>query len=129
MDTIEEKKALTEQGKEHNEISASQLSYDNRLDYFDKLVTLLGSIPEYNPNEKELKVAFLAGLLNNLKARNTAAVEAATQVSNARISRNEVLYKENAGIVDTALSVKNYFKSVFGAASPRHKQISGLEFK
>jgi hypothetical protein len=127
--TEEEKKALAEQGKEQIEISASQLSFDNRLDTLDKLVNLLGSIPAYNPNEEDLKVSSLAALLEDLKAKNKSVVDATTPLSNARIARNDILSKENTGLVDVALDVKSYVKSVFGATSPQFHQISGLEFK
>lgn len=32
------------------------------------------------------------------------------------------------GLVQTALDVKKYIKSVFGATSPQFKQVSGPEF-
>ena len=127
--TEEEKKALAEQGKEQAEISSSQLSFDNRIDNFDKLINLLGSIPAYNPNEEDLKVSSLTALLEDLKAKNQAVVDATTPLSNARIARNDNLYKESTGLVDVALDVKSYVKSVFGAKSPQFHQISGLEFK
>ena len=45
-----------------------------------------------------------------------------------RISRNNLLYKENTGLYDVALDVKNYIKSVFGATSPQYKQVSKIKF-
>jgi len=127
--TEEEKQELIAQGKEVNEISSSQLSFDNRIDNLDKLINLLSSIPEYNPNETELQVASLTTLLEDLRVKNNAAIAATTPLSNARIARNEILYIENVGLVDTALNAKSYVKSVFGATSPQYRQISGLEFK
>lgn len=127
--TEDEKKALAEKGKEVVEISTSQMSYDSRLDNFFKLIQLLSSVPEYNPNEKELKIEHLNTILDDLKAKNAAVVESTIPVSNARISRNEILYKENTGLCDVAMDVKTYIKSVFGATSPQYKQISKLEFK
>jgi len=50
-------------------------------------------------------------------------------LSNARITRNDILYKPNTGLVDIAIDTKTYIKSVFGASSPQYKQVSGLEFK
>jgi hypothetical protein len=55
-------------------------------------------------------------------------VTATIQLSNARISRNDVLYKENIGLVDIAFDTKVYIKSVFGASSPQFKQVSKLNF-
>lgn len=127
--TEEEKQALAAEGNGQKEISSSQLSFDSRIDNFDKLISLLSTIPAYNPNEEELKITSLTAYLEDLKAKNAAVIEAATALSNARIARNEMLYKENAGLIDTALDVKSYVKSVFGAGTPQFRQISGLEFK
>ena len=127
--TEEEKQALISAGKEVNEISSSQLSFDNRIDNLDKLINLLNSIPEYNPNETELQVASLTTLLEDLRTKNNAAIAATTPLSNARIARNDILYNNGAGLVDKALNVKAYVKSLYGASSPQYHQISGLEFK
>ena len=125
----DEVKALAAEGKEVNEISTSQMSYDSRLDNFDKLIKLLTSVTLYAPNEAELKVAALTTLYNDLKAKNAAVIAATTPLSNARITRNDVMYKANTGLVDIALDTKTYIKSVFGASSPQYKQISKLGFK
>jgi hypothetical protein len=127
--TEEEKKALAAEGKEVIEISTSQMSYDSRLDNFDKLIKLLASVPSYVPNEPELKVESLITVYNNLKTKNSAVIAAATQLSNARILRNDILYKENTGLVDIALDSKSYIKSLFGAKSPQYKQVGKLEFR
>lgn len=127
--TEEEKAAEKAVGKETKEISASQQSYDSRLDNFDKLIKLLASITLYAPNETDLKVAALTTYYNDLKAKNAAVVAAATPLSNARISRNDILYKENTGLVDIALDVKTYIRSLFGRTSPQYNQVSSIEFK
>jgi hypothetical protein len=126
--TEAEKKAEAEAGKEVVEISSSQMSYDSRLDNFDKLVKFLSGVPQYAPNEEDLKVTTLTALYNDLKAKNSAVVNAATLLNNARILRNEVLYKTNTGLVDLAIDTKTYIKSVFGATSPQFKLVSKLEF-
>ena len=127
--TDEEKAAEKAAGKETKEISSSQMSYDSRLDNFDKLIKLLTSVTLYAPNEADLKVTALTTLYNDLKAKNTAVVTATTPLSNARISRNDILYKPNTGLVDIALDTKTYIKSLYGATSPQYKQVSKLEFK
>jgi len=68
-------------------------------------------------------------MLEDLRTTNNVAVNAATPLSNSRIERNEILYKKDSGLVDIALNVKSYAKSVFGVQSPHYRQISGLEFK
>ena len=125
----EDKKLLAEDGKEVNQISASQMGYDNRVENLYKLLMLLNSIPQYNPNEEDLKISTLTALYEDLKAKNTAVVETTTPLSNSRIARNEVMYKPLAGLVDIAFDTKVYIKSVFGPSSPQYKQVSKLEFK
>ena len=126
--TEDEKKALLAEGIETKEVSSSQMSSDSRLENFDKLIQLLGSVTLYAPNEEDLKVTTLTALYNDLKTKNAAVVAATIPLSNARIARNEVLYKDLVGLHDLSLDVKTYIKSVFGATSPQYKQISGLKF-
>ena len=104
------------------------MSYDNRLDNLSKLVNLLSSETGYAPNENELKVATLNTMLTTMKAKNTAVINAITALSNARIDRNKILYKEGTGLYDIAMAVKAYVKSVFGATSPEYKQVSKIKF-
>lgn len=124
----EEKKEALDAGKEIVEISTSQMSYDSRLDNFDKLIKLLTSIPQYTPNEADLKVSYLITLYNDLKAKNLAVINAELTLSNTRISRNDIMYKETTGLVDVASDVKIYIKSLFGATSQQYKQITSLKF-
>lgn len=126
--TEEEKKAIETEGKEVNQISASQMSFDNRIENFDRLIMLLSSIPLYNPNEEELKVETLKALHNQLKEKNSEVILPIVQLSNSRMTRNKILYSENTGLVDVALDSKTYIKSIFGATSPQYKQISKLRF-
>ena len=127
--TEEEKAALASEGKEVNQISAAQLSYDNVLDTFDKQVTLLATIPQYAPNETELQLATLQNLFTALKAENIAVKNVATNLSNRRMARNESLYNEETGLVALASFTKNYVKSLYGTSAPQYKQISSLAFK
>jgi hypothetical protein len=125
----EKNAAATEaEGKEVNQISSSQMSYDSRLDNFDKLIKLLASEPEYAPNEADLKIDSLTTYYNDLNTKNTAVINATVPLNTARISRNIVLYTPLSGVVDISVDVKTYVKSVFGATSPQYKAISGLTF-
>ena len=126
--TEEEKTAAKAAGTETKEVSSSQMSYDSRLESFDKLIKLLTSITLYAPNEADLKVATLTTMLNDLKAKNTAVVATLVSLSNARIARNDLMYKANTGMLDIALDSKAYIKSAFGGTSPQYKQVSKLKF-
>ena len=88
--TDEEIKALEAEGKEVNQISVSQMGYDTRLYNFDKLISLLKTVPEYNPNEEELKTDSLKLYHTDLKAKNDNVVTASSQLDLARNNRNEI---------------------------------------
>ena len=126
--TDEEKKALEAEGKEVNQISTSQMGFNDRLENFDKLITLLSSIPNYAPNEEDLKIESLSAYRDSLKAKNLAVLPTEVQLSNARIARNNIQDSPLTGLVDIAFDAKVYIKSVFGATSPQYKQISKLAF-
>ena len=114
---------------EPRQISASQMSYDSRLDNLEKLIKVLASNPLYAPNENDLKVSALTALYNDLKSKNSAVVLAAAQLGSARIARNELFYNPSTGMLALVAEVKAYVKSLFGATSPQYKQISSLKFK
>jgi len=128
----EKPKPITTPGSEAAEdksISVSQQSYDSLIENFDKLIQLVSTEPTYTPNETDLQVSTLTTTLGNLKTTNTAVVNSYTNYSNSRITRDSILYAATSGLVDVALEVKKYVKSVFGATSPQFKQVSKLEFK
>ena len=110
-------------------IISHRMDFETRLDNFDLFIKQITSITQFNPNEPELKVTGLTAFYTDLKTKNSAAINAATQHSNARISRNDVINRDNTGLVDIALDTKMYVKSVFGASSPQYKQIAKLVFK
>ena len=124
----EEKQAALAAGQEVVEISSAQTSIDNLLENFDKLIKLLSSIPEYAPNETELTVSSLTAHYNDMFAKNQAVIDAEQPLNSLRITRNELLYNENTGIVNVANAAKLYTKSVFGATSPQYKQVTSLQF-
>jgi hypothetical protein len=109
-------------------ISVSQQSFNYLVEHFAKMVSLLSAEPVYIPNESELKVTALNAYLSNLRANNTTVVMAHTSLSNARISRNAILYHIVTGLCRNAKEAKLYIKSVFGATSAQFKQVSALEF-
>lgn len=127
--TAEELAASATEGSPVKQVSSSQMGFDNRINNLDSLIQLLVTIPEYAPNEADLKTESLGTYLQALKTVNTLASNAETALDNARIARNEVLYKPSTGLVDVATSVKLYVKSAFGATSAQYKQVAGLSFK
>lgn len=124
----EQKAALEADGKEANQKSSSQMGYDDRVENFEKLISLLQSIPEYNPNEEELKIVTLQALLDDLKVKNSQVVKNNFLLEAARGVRKEIVNTSLTGLVDIASDVKSYIKSVFGARSTQYKLVSGLRF-
>lgn len=110
-------------------ISASQMSYDNRIANFAELIDLLKTNGLYNPNEDDLKIPALEALLADMKAKNTAVINAVSEARAARINRDAVLYNDTDGIIALTNLVKKYVKSLFGAQSPQYKQLTALKFK
>ncbi len=109
-------------------ISTSQQSYDQQIQHFAGLVSVLQSETTYIPNENELKIPTLTAKQTDLTAKNNAVATAYASVSNSRINRNTILYKEDTGLFDIAAEVKKYIKSVYGASSPQFAQVKGIEF-
>jgi hypothetical protein len=110
-------------------ISVSQQSFDSLVDNFEKLIVAVTAEKSYSPNEADLQVTTLNATLTRLKTLNTDAINATTPYDNAMIERDNILYQTDTGLIDIALNVKKYVKSVFGATNPQYKQISGLEFR
>ena len=115
-----------ESAKSH---SAAQLSYDSIIEHFANIIEILLAESTYSPNESDLKVTALQATLADLKAKNTAVISAYTNLTNARINRDKVLYAEGTGIVDVAKEAKYYIKSIYGAQSPQYKQVTKLIFR
>lgn len=111
-----------------NTISSSQQSYDQLIQHFIGLKSVLDAEPTYTPNETDLQITSIDAKIADLTAKNTAVATAYANVSNSRISRNKILYTNTASLVETANEVKKYIKSVFGATSPEYAQVKGIEF-
>ena len=109
-------------------ISSSQQSYDQLIQHFKGLISILKNEPSYAPNETPLKIITLEDKAANLQDKNHLVADAYTADSNARMNRDKILYKEDTGLVDTASEVKKYIKSVYGATSPEFAQVKGIAF-
>lgn len=110
-------------------VSVSQHSYDSQVDNLDRFVESLAAIPEYNPNEEELKVATLKTVAVEFRKLNNLCNTASYALDSARAIRNTELYAPNTGLVDVALGVKSYVKALFGATSEEYKRIAKVEFR
>ena len=126
--TEEQKAALLAEGKEANQISTSQLGYDDKVENLESLISFLQTVPEYNPNEEELKISTLQALSADLRAKNVSVMQTDIAVETARGTRKSLQNTPLTGLVDVANDVKSYIKSVFGVKSTEYKLVSKLRF-
>ncbi len=109
--------------------STSQLSYDNQVGNVEGMLALLSNITLYNPNEDQLKIASLQAFATELRAANNAVSATFVPLSQARATRDELLYTSEDSVVNIAKLVKAYVSAAFGTQSPLYKQIKGLKFE
>lgn len=76
------------------------------------MIELMENNPVYAPNEVDLQVATLQARSTTMKNANTGVTNTTVPLSNARISRNNELYGDDAGLVELAGLVKKYVKSL-----------------
>jgi hypothetical protein len=107
--------------------SVSQLDFDSMLNNFEAMVSLVGAQSSYQPNEQDLTLNALQVRATELRTMNTAVISALVVLSNARASRNKLLF-EQAGIHGAALAAKRYVKGAFGTQSLAYNQIKGILF-
>jgi hypothetical protein len=112
-----------EAAKKH---SASQMSYESILGNVRGYNALVKNEPLYKSNEADLKTANLDAVADDLEAKNNAVSASFPPVGQARSLRDGLLYNNPNHIVDTALSVKEYTKSM--ADDTLYKSIKSLKF-
>lgn len=110
-------------------VSASQMSFDNRLGNLRTYLALLGQLPDYDPNEADLKLTALGAFADDLQARNDAVSATFVPLSQARGLRDQLLYQADNCVVNTALLAKSYASGAVGNKGPLYKQIKSLSFE
>lgn len=108
--------------------STSQKSYDSQIGHVENIVALLGNIPSYGPHEEDLTIASLQGFVGEMRGVNDAVNTNFVPYSQARSTRDVVLYTGEDSVVNIALLVKAYVSAAFGRQSPLYKAIKGLTF-
>lgn len=109
--------------------STSRQSYDSLYENFNDMVNLLNIAAGYDTNQAEFQIADLTAFAQKLKTANEKINNAIVEVTNKRIQRNNLLYTQANGLVDTALEAKKYIKGLFGASSLQYKTINSISFR
>lgn len=121
--------ATAEEGEEiPKNISTSRQSYTQQAENFGILVQLLSTIPSYNPNEDDLKLASLTTYQASLMSATQAVDHTEAELNVSIIERNQTLYADGTGLYTIAQNVKKYLKSAYGATSPEYSKISKIKF-
>jgi hypothetical protein len=108
--------------------SSSQMSYDNQVGHLQSYIEIVKNVPEYNPNEADLKVAALIAYANNLTAKSNAVSTTSAALNQARGTRDRLLYLDEDSVVNTAKLVKSYVQAALGSDSQLFKKIKPLKF-
>ncbi len=125
----ERAKKINPENLDKKHISASQMSFDNRVANFKLLIDLLQNIPEYKPNEKDLQIDSLIALHKIMVEKNLEVINARTSLGSLRDARNKILYSPTTGMYDIALASKKYVRVLFGTESKEYKRVRKIIFK
>lgn len=120
--------APDENGQPTNTISTSRQSYTQMADNFGILLQLLVTIPNYNPNEDELKLANLTTYHASLMSSTQAVDQTEAELNVKLMERDQILYTDGTGLYSIAQNVKKYVKSVYGAGSSEYTTVSAIKF-
>jgi hypothetical protein len=103
------------------------LDKESMIQNFERLVNKVIADPLYKPNEVELQAAMLTALIAPLRDRNKAVKNASVALNEAIFAFNKTLFGET-GIHGQAMAAKQYIRVLFGYGSPKHRQVTQLQF-
>lgn len=112
-----------------NQISVSQLSYDQRTNNMDLLISLLQNTPNYAPNEADYTVAYYKDQKQQMLLKTQEVANTFIPFNNARSLRNHTLYEASDNIIGLAEKTKAYIATILPKSSPQYKAIAAIKFK
>jgi hypothetical protein len=119
----------TDTTEEQSQHSTSQMSYDQRTNNMDLLISLFQNTPNYNPNEVEYKVATLQAEKAQMLLATQGVASTFVPLNNARGIRNNTMYLSADNLVDTFNKAKDYLFTILDSSSVQYKAISKIKFK
>ena len=122
-------KPSTDPQEAQDSYSTSQMSYDQRTNTMDLLISLLQNTPNYSPNESEYKIVAYQDKKAAMLLKTQAVADTFVPLNNARSARNETLYNSEDNLVDTANKAKDYLFTILDASSAQYKAIAKIKFK
>ena len=119
----------TNPDEEADSHSTSQMSYDQRTNTMDSLISLLQNTPNYNPNEDEYKVSTYQAKKASMLSKTQAVADTFIPLNNARSIRNKILYNSDDNLVYIANKAKDYLFTILDSNSVQYKAIARIKFK
>ena len=123
------KKSKGNPKEEENSYSTSQMSYDQRTNTMDLLISLLQNTPNYAPNEPEYKITNYQAKKASMLQATQAIADTFVPLNSARNTRNNTLYNSDDNLVDTFNKAKDYLFTILDSSSVQYKAISKIKFK
>lgn len=112
-----------------NRYSVSQQSYIQLVQHFEGLISILNHVPIYNPSSPDLQLSNLNAMKMELDLKTQAVVATESQLINARILRDNILYKRQNALVEIGNAVKLEIRTLFGHNSEEFNKIKKISFK
>jgi hypothetical protein len=119
----------TDTAEEKTQHSTSQMSYDQRTNNMDLLISLLQNTPNYNPNEVEYQIATYQAQKVQMLELTQAVANTFVPLNNARSIRNSTMYTSEDNLVDTFNKAKDYLFTILDSKSVQYKAIAKIKFK
>ena len=115
--------------EEQTQHSTSQMSYDQRTNNYDLLISQLQNTPNYNPNEAEYQIATLQAEKAQMLQATQGVANTFVPLNNARSIRNNSMYLSEDNLVDTFNKAKDYLFTILDSNSVQYKAIAKIKFK
>ena len=115
--------------EEQNHHSTSQMSYDQRTNNYDLLISLFQNTPNYAPNETEYQVTTLQAEKIQMLLATQGVADTFIPLNNARSIRNNTMYNSQDNLVDTFNKAKDYLFTILDSSSVQYKAIAKIKFK
>ena len=121
-------KAINPETSETDNISTSQMSYDNRIANFDTYIKQLSSHTEYIPNEQAIKISTFQTYHQRLTTLSSLVNASGNALITGRKNRDNILYNSDSNVIQLAKEIKSYLKSLGQDGLPYYKALVKLKF-
>ncbi|WP_207422080.1 hypothetical protein [Desertivirga brevis] len=116
-----------QQGLKFNAL-LSRLSFEERLDSFEELISMISESSVGASERGLLLITSLHALQSNFRSKNINVKLAEAALNTARYNRDVLLYKQENNLVSVAEEVKDYIKNTLGPSFSQYMQIMDMTF-